>query len=1012
MVSIVCIVALSSCIPACGLEPSTHISQYGYTSWPIGRNGLDGIPIDIAQTADGYIWIGTRNGLYRFDGVRFTRWTPPAGEHLPDEDIAHLLAARDGSLYLGTRAGLARLTRGHLYNYPDRLRWAGPFVEDGAGTLWIGRSGDIAGSSICKIGAEHLSCPGKRNGIDCKTITALASDKPGALWIGSWQGICRWEPNGTGHTFALPRSVLKQDVDVTTFAFDEKGHVWGGVPRAAPKLGLLTFDGGKWASLVTPGVDGKQLSVRTLFLDRRGSLWIGTDREGLYKINDGQIDHFDVKDGLSSNSVGRVFEDRENSLWVVTQRGVDVFRDLPVLSFSSREGFADDMMSAVNAEEPGTVWISTQNSIVRYRDGRIEKVGAGLPEAESGVLFRDSKDQLWVERGQQIFCYRDGQFRKVIGLDGAKAGVVITMTEDTDHQVWASVLTEQTRERALLRMRGLQVVEKVPSTIIAGGQTLSVLAPNPHGGLWIGGYAHGLFWFHDGHSEHIKPDGYDGPVNDLRSEQDGLWVMTNGHGIIWYKDGEAHSLTTKNGLPCDTALDLVDDRSGSHWLHMECGLVRIEDAELAHWRRDRSYQIKTTVFGAFDGVDPEPDSNSSVAPDGSIWSTNGSTIERINPRHLPRNPLPPPVHVERLIVDHEDQPMPGVIRLPVSPRQIEIDYAGLSYVVPQKVQFRYRLIGHDRDWTDAGTRRQAFYNDLRPGHYTFQVIACNNDGVWNYAGDVLNFTVPPACYQTLWFRLLCVVLAAALGYSLYLLRLSRYKTAMKIRFDERLEERTRLARALHDTLLQTLQGMKMVADQVGESVQEPVAKSFAKRISEWSERASREGRAALDSLRNSATDHSDLAAELRRSFDEYCVHCAMGLNLSVTGTSREMHPIVLDEVYRIGDEAIRNACLHSGGRQLNIELVYGENIVLSIRDDGKGIEPGTLQTGKAGHYGLIGMRERATRIGGRITVESSSQGTEIILRVPGKAIYKTASPRRVARLLRRGSTATQYEASE
>jgi signal transduction histidine kinase len=275
------------------------------------------------------------------------------------------------------------------------------------------------------------------------------------------------------------------------------------------------------------------------------------------------------------------------------------------------------------------------------------------------------------------------------------------------------------------------------------------------------------------------------------------------------------------------------------------------------------------------------------------------------------------------------------------------------------------------------------------------VIGCNNDGVWNDRGALLDFVVQPAWYQTPWFRLTCVSIGFVLVYSLYQLRIRRYSRVMKMRFNERLEERMRLARDLHDTLLQTIQGIKMVADQAKESAYEPAAaNAFANRISEWSERATCEGRAALDSLRNSTTEGNDLAAAFRRSFENYVNNGTTSVNLSVTGKSKDMHPIARDEVYRIGDEAIRNACLHSGGQRIDIELVYDENMLLRVRDNGKGIDPRTLQAGKAGHYGLTGMRERATRIGAKLAISSSAQGTQLVLSVPGRAIYASPSPRR------------------
>ena len=342
-----------------------------------------------------------------------------------------------------------------------------------------------------------------------------------------------------------------------------------------------------------------------------------------------------------------------------------------------------------------------------------------------------------------------------------------------------------------------------------------------------------------------------------------------------------------------------------------------------------------------------------------------------------------------MIVDHTDETTSDGVKLRASPRQVEIDYTGLSFVLPDKVRFRYRLSGYEKEWNDVGIRRQAFYSDLPPGRYTFQVTACNNDGVWNANGASLTFFVPPAWYQALWFYVLCAALAIALVSSVYWLRLRQYSAVMALRFNERLEERTRLARDLHDTLLQTIQGMKLAAEHAKDSVLDPSdAKTFATNMADWSERATLEGRAALDSLRTPMLSHGDLAQELRQSFDNYCSGGTMELRVSASGKSREMHPIVHDEIFRIADEAIRNACLHSEGKWIDIELVYTENFQVRIRDDGKGIGSKILETGKAGHYGLMGMRERASRVQGTLTVSSSSEGTEIVLLVPGRISFR------------------------
>jgi signal transduction histidine kinase len=377
-----------------------------------------------------------------------------------------------------------------------------------------------------------------------------------------------------------------------------------------------------------------------------------------------------------------------------------------------------------------------------------------------------------------------------------------------------------------------------------------------------------------------------------------------------------------------------------------------------------------------------------------LWFANGVVLQMIDPGHLTGNALPPPVHVEQVVADRKNYSPRKDLRLPPLTRDLEIDYTALSFVVPQKVRFRYKLEGRDAAWEEPGTRRQAFYTDLGPGKYRFRVIACNNDGVWNDAGATLDFIVTPAWYQTNWFRILCLVTGVVILVALHKLRLRQHARTISIRFDERLAERTRMARDLHDTLLQTIQGGKLVADRaLKPSTDTSQMRRALEQLSVWLGRATEEGRAALNSLRTTTTQTNDLAEALRRVTENGLIPSSMAVTFSVVGDAREMHPIVRDEIYRIGYEAIRNAFVHSSASRLEVELRYTNDLALRVSDNGTGIDPAIADTGREGHFGLQGMRERAARIGGKLTIVSSANlGTDIKLIVPGTAIFRKRMP--------------------
>jgi signal transduction histidine kinase len=526
------------------------------------------------------------------------------------------------------------------------------------------------------------------------------------------------------------------------------------------------------------------------------------------------------------------------------------------------------------------------------------------------------------------------------------------------------------------------------------------VAADPKGGIWLGLMNGDLARYRRGNTE-IFPfkHGEDSRVNQLIVNSDGSVLGATPLGLVAWKEGKQQTLTVRNGLPCDVVYALIQDSHRALWLYTQCGLVEIADTEMQRWWAQPDIKVQLKTFDAFDGAQPgrAPFGGAARSPDGRLWFANGVVLQMIDPDHLSGNALPPPVRVEEVIADRKSYSPGKDLRLPPLTRDLEIDYTALSFVAPKKVRFRYRLEGRDAAWQEPGTRRQAFYSDLRPGRYRFRVVACNNDGVWNEEGETLDFSVTPAWYQTNWFRILCVVSGVFIVWVLYRLRVLQISKAIGARFDERLGERTRMARELHDTFLQTIQGSKLVADDALDASSDSIRMRRAlEQLSVWLGKATQEGRAALNSLRTATTQTNDLAGGFRRATEDGLIPSSMAVTFSVIGDAREMHPIVRDEVYRIGYEAIHNACLHSGASQLEVGLVYAHDLALRVNDNGIGIDPAVAERGRDGHFGLQGMRERAARIGGKLTlVSSSSSGTEIELTVSGGIIFgKTLSVRR------------------
>jgi signal transduction histidine kinase/ligand-binding sensor domain-containing protein len=950
---------------------------------------FNGSPTVITQTADGYLWIGTNLGLVRFDGVRFTSWNPPSGQRLLDSRILTLLGTHDGGLWIGTGYSISRWKDGELTNYPELSGRIESIVEDDDGAVWLARTQQTDKSGpLCRIKQEQIRCYTTSDGIPFDLAIQLSRGSSGELWVGGYSELCRWKPGSCTSYFANVSRRPETFAKLRGLATGADGSVWADIDQSRKVLQLERFENGSWSNRSYPEIPADNSDVTTLFVDRNGTLWIGTGSHGMFRIRGDEVEHFGNADGLSSDAVGRFFQDGEGTLWVVTSEGIDNFRDLKVATYSMREGLSAAGASSVLAARDGTVWIGNFRALNSLRDGKLLSIRAehGLPGLNVTTMFGDHAGRLWVGVDSGMWVYDHSIFRAVRHSDGSALGIVFSIAEDVQHNIWVRAGTH------LDRIHDLAVADEFSSPQISRA---FLLAANPRGGIFLGLVNGDLVQFQDGKTQTLASNevGSRRQIRDLLVESDGSVWGTTLDGVSRWKDGRRQNLTTNNGLPCDGIFALVQDQQSSLWLYSQCGIITIEKAELDSWWEHPDRVVKFKLLDAFDGAQPGLTSLKPQAmrsPDGRLWFVNSRVLQVLDPAHLQDNPVPPPVQIEEIVADRKRYSPRKDLRLPALTRDLEIEYTGLSFEAPQKVRFRYKLEGRDASWQEPGTRRQAFYSDLPPGNYRFRVIACNNDGIWNETGAALNFSVAPAWYQTNWFRVLGVVGAVFIGWALYRLRVRQIAKALSARFDERLAERTRIARDLHDTFLQTIQGSKLVADDALDASTDPVRMRRAmEQLSDWLAQAMQEGRAALNSLRTSTTQTNDLAEAFRRATENGNVPGSMEAALSVIGDATEMHPIVRDEIYRIGYEAIRNAYLHSRATRLEVELRYEQDLTVRVRDNGVGIDPAIASKGKDGHFGLRGMRERAARIGAQLTIHSSAtSGTEMKIVVPGRVVFR------------------------
>jgi signal transduction histidine kinase/ligand-binding sensor domain-containing protein len=1006
---------------AFALSPALDVSQYAHTAWKIRDGFAKGSILSIAQTPDGYLWLGTAFGLYRFDGVRNVLWQPPPDQQLPSTTISTLVAARDGALWIGTWSGLVSWKNGKLTQYAEL---AGlhifALVEDDEGSIWAGTSGPSDGK-LCEIRNGGVRCHAEMGGVG-RGVFGLHKDGKGNLWVELETGVWRWRP-GPPQFYAVP-GLLNGRRDGMQDGED-------GALLIATTGGVMRLADGKAEAVYRFPTARRGFRRLEMLRDREGGLWVCPAGRGIVHIHQGRTDVFSESDGLSGDDIYDLFEDREGNIWVATINGLDRFRELPVVTYSRKQGLSDIPWGGILAAKDGSVWFATLNGLNRLSHGQVavyrqhrtvrgqEVVGSGLPDEGVGSLFQDSRGRIWISTLMGIGYLETDRFVPT----SAPGGLVGSITMDASGDLWIA-----NRDLGLLRLPQDNVFPPIPWATFGRKDPAVVLAADPlHGGLWLGFSRGGIVWFRDGHigSSYSATDGLgEGPINQLRFDSEGaLWIATEG-GLTRLKDGHIATLTSKNALPCDAVQWTMEDDAQSVWLMMPCGLVRVARSELDTWasapnRTNRT--IHTTVFDNSDGIrslavvgDYTP--RVAKSGDGELWFISPDGISVVDPHRIPINKLPPPVHIENVAADRKEymenvsDNAPTNLRLPPLVRELEIDYTALSLVAPDKVLFRYKLEGWDQDWQDAGTRRQAFYGNLPPRNYTFRVKACNNSGLWNEADTSLDFSVAPAYYQTTWFRLSGVAAFFALLVGVYHLRLMQLAREFNVRVEERVRERTRIARELHDSLLQSFQGLmfrlQAVRDLPPERSSEVIeALDIAL---ERGDRAIAEGRDTVSDLRESIVGDKDVAEALTALGEELAAQSDNGtapfVRVLVEGKPRELDPLLRDEIYRIAREALRNAFRHAKAQKIEAEITYGHSeFLLHVRDDGSGIAPQVANRGsRAGHWGIPGMRERAKSFGGTLELWSQrGAGTEIKLTVPASVAYGRSKAHRRFSFLRK-----------
>lgn len=961
------------------LSPNKAISQYIRDRWGAEQGFPGGAVNAFAQTPDGYLWIATDKGLIRFDGLSFLLIEHPGSSRIPFGPVLGLAVDANGNLWI-------RLSGARLLRYGEGIFQEAAFDLQAPET-------EITAMCLGKDG--HLLLLGWKNGIlrddngfkalDSRAalpqlIISMLQMADGEIWLGTSENGLYSFDGARGSAFSRELPDKKINSLLTTNGRD----LWIGTDN-----GLVRWTSKDLSHSAVVQVLG-DTQVLAMTRDRDSNVWVATSK-GLVRVNPSGTSSLDLSENRSNEPVTALFEDREGNLWVGTAWGIARLRDTVFTTYSRSSGLPSESIGPLYVDSEARTWFApTNGGLYWLKDGHVGGVAAAAVHSDVIYSMDGRKGELWIGRrgGLTHLRYSGSSFiwKTYTHSDGLAQNSVYAVHQSRDGGVWAGTLSA-----GVSHFKNGSFTTYTTADGLASN-TISSIAESSDGTMWFG-TPNGLNAFSQGRWRiYTTQDGLTpGNVNCLLEDSTGtLWIGTD-NGLAFLHSGTIQTPPDVLDPLRESIFGIQQDRTGSLWITTAKHLLRID---LHKQMQQMLAPSDLREFGPGDGLLSSQGvrRDKSVIADslGRIWFSTNRGLSFVDPSSMKLASTPALVHVDAMLADGRHIDLAQHIRVPSPHQRITLVYTGLSLSVPSRVRFMYRLDGFDQRWTEPTSSREAIYTNLEAGHYLFRVIASNSEGVWNSAEATLPFEIEATLWQTWWFRLSLVLTIALAIFAFSKLRMLKLASQLKLRFEERIAERTRIAQELHDTLLQGVISASMqlhvVADQMPA---DSAAKPALNRILGLMGRVTEEGRNAVGGLRTRQAQALDLAEAFSEIHHEFATHQEVSFHVMVEGQPRSIHPVIRYDIYSIGREALANAFRHAQAKNIEVELEYAPyGLRVLIRDNGIGFDSKILRFGRHGHWGLSGMRERAKRIGARLGLFSRpAAGTEVELIVPAQIAF-------------------------